>query len=87
MKPGKLSSYTDLELALMIMCGYYGNGAARKTALGSRYNAAQAIVDKMINSGKVPDGSAHSTAQIRSAISKAFTETINEFTNEIVEKL
>lgn len=40
-----LSRYTDEQLADMVMRGDFGNGEARKKALGSRYNAVQAIVD------------------------------------------
>lgn len=40
-----LSKYTDEQLADMVMRGDFGNGEARKKALGSRYNAVQAIVD------------------------------------------
>lgn len=88
MTPGKLASYSDLELALMVFLGYYGNGAARKKALGSRYSAVQLIVNKMIASGKVPDGSGKTDPdKIRQAISKVFADTITELTNEVMEKL
>ena len=58
MKPGKLDSYSDLELALMIKLDVYGTGEARRKALGSRYAAAQAIVNQIGKTGSIPDGSA-----------------------------
>ena len=40
-----LSKYTDEQLADMVLQGIFGNGDDRKKALGSRYNAVQAIID------------------------------------------
>lgn len=37
---------SDEELARRVWTGEFGNGDARKAALGSRYNAVQALVDK-----------------------------------------
>lgn len=37
---------SDEELARRVWTGEFGNGDARKKALGSRYNAVQALVDK-----------------------------------------
>lgn len=44
-----LSKYTDEQLADMVIAGEFGNGDARKAALGSRYNAVQAIVNQKLN--------------------------------------
>lgn len=44
-----LSNYTDAQLADKVIAGEFGNGNARKTALGSRYNAVQAIVNQKLN--------------------------------------
>lgn len=88
MTPGKLSSYSDLELALMILLGCYGNGAARRQALGSRYNAAQGIVEDILATGSVPDGTGSADPdQIRKAVQSVFDDTIKEITNEVVNKL
>jgi hypothetical protein len=88
MTPGKLSSYSDLELALMILQGCYGNGAARRQALGSRYNAAQGIVEQILATGRVPDGKGSTDPdQIRKAVSSVFNDTIKEITEEVMNKL
>ena len=44
-----LSNYTDAQLADKVIAGEFGNGGARKSALGSRYNAVQAIVNQKLN--------------------------------------
>lgn len=88
MTPGNLSSYSDLELALMILQGCYGNGAARRQALGARYNAAQGIVEKILATGRVPDGSgAADPEQISKAVSSVFNDTIKEITEEVIKRL
>lgn len=43
-------SGTTRELAEAVIAGKYGNGEARKKALGSRYNEVQAEVNKILNS-------------------------------------
>lgn len=43
-----LDKYTDEQLADRVIAGKYGNGEERKKALGSRYEAVQAIVDKRL---------------------------------------
>jgi len=49
----KTDDHTDLELALMVLLGYFGNGSERKRKLGSRYNNVQRIVNQ-IGSGSMP---------------------------------
>ena len=49
----KTDDHTDLELALMVLLGYFGNGSTRKTKLGSRYGNVQKLVNK-IGSGSMP---------------------------------
>ena len=89
MKPGKLTSYTDLECALMVMLGCYGNGQARREALGSRYNAVQAIVEVLVNTDRVPDGkgSGFDPEALQDAIDDVFEDTLIELRKEIIEKL
>lgn len=88
MKPGKLSSYSDLELALMILLGVYGNGAARKAALGSRYAAAQGIVEQILRMDIIPDGSGSiDAAKVKKAVQSVFDDTINEITEGVINKL
>jgi hypothetical protein len=50
--------HTDLELALMVLLGYFGNGSTRKTKLGSRYKSVQNIVDQICK-GVMPDSDAY----------------------------
>ncbi len=45
-----LAKYTDEQLADMVIRGDFGNGAERKKALGSRYEAVQKIIDQRLNS-------------------------------------
>lgn len=44
-----LAAYTDEQLADRVIRGDFGNGEARKKALGSRYDAVQKIVDQKVN--------------------------------------
>lgn len=84
---GPLSDYTDLELALLVMSGQFGNGQARRNALGSRYDAVQNIVEYLAV-GIVPDvhdGGSMSPDDIRAALEKIrptdadFNAMVNEF--------
>lgn len=43
--------YSDDELANRVIRGDFGNGDARKNALGSRYNAVQALVNQKLSGG------------------------------------
>lgn len=45
---------SDEELARRVWTGEFGNGDARKQALGSRYNAVQALVDKGVGRNSTP---------------------------------
>lgn len=45
-KPDPFAGVSDEELARRVWTGEFGNGQDRKNALGSRYNAVQALVDK-----------------------------------------
>ncbi len=87
MTPGRLSSYSDLECALMVIIGCYGNGQARRDALRSRYGAVQSIVEQILNSGKVPDGSGTDPEAVKSAMLATFYDTIEEITNEVIERM
>lgn len=48
-----LSNYTDAQLADKVIAGEFGNGDARKVALGSRYNSVQAIVNQKLSGSYV----------------------------------
>ena len=47
-----LTAYSDEELAKKVIRGDFGNGEARKKALGSRYSAVQKLVDQMVSGQK-----------------------------------
>lgn len=83
-----LSTYSDLELALMVLLGYFGNGAARQKALGDRYGTAQAIVEQILR-GTVPSGTGPSVihARVAKAVNKVFSETNAEIAKEITNEL
>lgn len=78
-----LNSYTDLELALMVLLGYYGNGQDRKNKLGSRYSDVQAIVEQILR-GTVPAGSAGATKeQISASLHAVFDQMIDDIVKEV----
>ena len=84
---GKVSSYTDLELALMCILSVYGNGQTRKNNLGSRYAAVQGLVNRCVT-GTIPAGSGSgkvSPEKLAAAIDKTFNETMKDLRKEIVE--
>lgn len=89
MKYAPIETYTDLELALMVLLGYFGNGAKRAQALGDRYHDVQSLVQRILNTGTVPEGSAGGDldpAKLDQAIDAVFDDTLDELRKEIVEK-
>ena len=48
-----LSDYTDEQLAQKVIEGEFGNGEARRKALGSRYDAVQKLVNQMFSNASV----------------------------------
>lgn len=87
MDPGKISSYSDLELALMILLGCFGNGQERRDRLGSRYDAAQDIVDWILYYNKIPDGKGQlDPEKLDAAIDSVFRETLTELRKDIAEE-
>lgn len=87
MTPGKLSGYSDLELALMILLGCFGNGETRRKALGNRYPAAQGIVEEILSTNRIPDGSGTDPEALQKAMLKTFYDVINEITSEVIERM
>lgn len=86
MNKAAVSTYSDLELALMVLLGYYGNGTARKISLGNRYNQVQTLVQKIIDSGSVPAGGGTVSAEkLNSAIQATFNDAIKEIKEEIIK--
>lgn len=51
--PINIDLYSDLDLALMCICGYLGTGTARKKKLGVRYAAVQRLVNQIAR-GSMP---------------------------------
>ncbi len=85
-----VKKYSDLDLALMVLSGYLGDGAARRVKLGSRYLKVQAMVNQIVR-GKMPlpDSSGISKEQIRAAIEKVMPgpEDVSAFVSSIMEEL
>jgi hypothetical protein len=78
-----LSTYSNLELALMVLLGYYGNGQERKNRLGNRYADVQAIVEQILR-GTVPAGSAgYTKEQISKSLHSVFDQMINDIVKEV----
>ena len=84
---GSLNSYTDLELALLVWLGQFGNGQARKNALGSRYAAVQSIVESLVK-GVVPAGSEANPAHLKEVIKslRPSEDDMNSIADEICRK-
>lgn len=78
-----LSTYSNLELALMVLLGYFGNGQTRKDKLGSRYAEVQAIVEQILR-GSVPAGSAgYTKEQISDSLHAVFDKMIDDIVKEV----
>lgn len=87
MKTAALNTYSDLELALMVMLNYFGTGQTRKAKLGSRYAATQQIVDQICR-GSVPAGKgsgAVDPAKLQRAIDKTFSNIMDEMRTEVIK--
>lgn len=82
-----LTAYSDLELALMVLLGYFGNGQTRKNNLGARYTAVQSIVEQILR-GSIPAGSGNiKTATIEKAVRNVFQDCINDLVKDIANEL
>lgn len=82
-----LTAYSDLELALMVLLGYFGNGQTRKNNLGARYTAVQTIVEQILR-GSIPAGSGNiKTATIEKAVRNVFQDCINDIVEDIKNEL
>ena len=80
-----VNRYSDLDLAFMVLLGYFGTGSTRKKKLGSRYKDVQALVNQ-ISGGVIPDGSGN-TEKIRKALEEAMPSQaeMKEFIDEIMK--
>jgi len=87
MKTAALNTYSDLELALMVMLNYFGTGQTRKAKLGSRYAGVQKVVDQICR-GTVPAGNgsgAVDPAKLQRAIDKTFSNIMDEMRTEVIK--
>lgn len=74
----KLDTYTDLELAIIVMAGLMGSGEARKKQLGKRYSAVQARVNSILRDQTLPAGSALKIQELRDRLVEDFAATIDD---------
>lgn len=66
---GSSSQSVDIDqLARDVIAGKYGNGEARKKALGSNYDAVQARVNEMLGAGGSPGKKAVTDAVVNAVI-------------------
>lgn len=63
MKINNINTYTDLELALMVLLNYLGTGATRKKKLGARYKAVQELVNNILDHNVIPAGTGNTTIE------------------------
>lgn len=87
MGPINISKYNNLELALMVMLGYFGNGADRRAALGSRYDGVQDLVEDIVNGTMPASPGSVDPAKLQKAIDAVFEDTLIDLRKEIIEKL
>lgn len=85
MKPAKkLSEYTDGELSLLVWLSAFGNGSQRKAALGNRYDAVQALVEKEASTGLYePGGSIADLEKLKKAVTATYSEAAKDLISEI----
>ena len=84
-----INSYSDLELALMVLLNYFGDGASRKKKLGKRYKPVQALVNQ-ICAGTMPSGTGEFTYEkLVNAMEsiKPDDDDYNEYINLIISKI
>ena len=67
----EIGEYSDLELALLVMLGQFGNGQERRNNLGVYYDSVQGIVEYLaVGICPKPDPRGLSDEQIRKALEK-----------------
>lgn len=76
-----LSNFSDEELANRVIAGEYGNGAARRNALGDRYSAIQRIINSRLKRPTTIvespiDNSSQSSANSNNSGGNFFTTTV-----------
>lgn len=80
-QPQSKKEKTIDELAKEVIAGKYGNGNARKKALGSKYNQVQARVNQLLNTKKATPAKVYYTIKSGdnlSKIAKKYGTTVNQ---------
>lgn len=79
-----LTEFTDGELSLLVWLNGFGNGSDRKRALGDRYDAVQALVEKEASTGIYqPGGSVADLERLKKAVTETYAEAASELIKEI----
>ena len=71
----KPATKTTTQLAQEVIDGKHGSGDARKRSLGSRYNAVQAEVNRLLGAKKAPTPARKSTKQLADDVEKGLHGT------------
>lgn len=67
----EIGEYSDLELALLVMLGQFGNGQERRNNLGVYYDSVQGVVEYLaVGICPKPDPRGLTDDQIRKALEK-----------------
>jgi len=67
----EIGEYSDLELALLVMLGQFGNGQERRNNLGIYYDSVQGVVEYLaVGICPKPDPRGLTDDQIRKALEK-----------------
>lgn len=82
--------YSDLELALLVMLGQFGNGQERRNNLGVYYDSVQGVVEYLaVGICPKPDPRGLTDDQIRKALEKIrptnedFDAMVDDFINAL----
>lgn len=80
--------YSDLDLALMVLLGYFGTGSSRRKNLGKRYAKVQLLVNQ-ISRGTMPEPEGMSLNRLREVLEeyRPTDADFSAFEEEIIEKV
>ena len=90
MRVNKIDSYTDLELALMVLLDYLGTGNVRKNKLGSRYKDVQSLVNYILLNNEIPEGTGNTTIEDLNKVLLQMEPSHNDYVDyvdEIIDKV
>ena len=85
MKPAKnLKEYSDGELSLLVWLGAFGNGSARKAALGDRFDSVQDLVEKEASTGLYqPGGNVMDLERLKKAVKETYSTAADDLIKAI----